>query len=179
MQEDDFMRRITITFVDRGTGTDAKLAAGMLAGALAVQGHRPERSERCVTWEAAGEGPAQVLVLLSEDLLHEPVILSAVDSQTTVVLCSARPAEAVSIELGRPTAKLATVDAEGIASGEGTDLVVALLGGAARVVPEINLESLTQAVWHAYDRTFAYEARAAMRALDLGYALTQEWHTSL
>lgn len=172
------MRTITITFVDHGPGTNARLAASILAHGLRTQGRHPEQSSQSVTFEATNPSPPQVLVLLSEELLHEPVILNAVDSETVVVLCSARSPHDVAEELGRPAARLACVDAEGIAAEQGTDQVIALLGGAARLVPEICLECLTESVWSAYDSQFAYGARAATRALDLGYNLTDEWRAS-
>jgi hypothetical protein len=172
------MRTITITFVDHGLGTEARQATTILASALMAQGRHPQQDAQSVTFTTNNPGPAQVLVLLDEALLHEPVILNAVDSDTAVVLCSARPAKVVLDEMGRPAARLATVDAEGIADEEGTDPVIALLGGAARMVPEICIERLTASVWNAYDRDFAYGARAAARALDLGYTLTQEWRAA-
>jgi hypothetical protein len=172
------MRTITITFVDHRQGTEARQAAAILAGALMAQGRHPELTAQSVTFTTTTPSPAQVLILLHEDLLQEPVILDAVDSETVVVLCSARPAETVLCEMGRPAARLATVDAEGIADEEGTDQIVALLGGAARMVPEICLEMLTASVWNAYDRHFGYGARAATRALDLGYNLIQESRAS-
>lgn len=172
------MRNVTITFVDHGQGTEARQAATILAGALMAQGRQPALNGQSLTFASQNAGPAQILVLLHEDLLLEPVIMNAVDSETAVVLCSARPAQMVLAEMGRPAARLATVDADGIADEEGTDRVVALLGGAARMVPEICLERLTASVWNAYDRQFGYGARAAARALDLGYTLTQETRTS-
>jgi hypothetical protein len=172
------MQTITITFVDHGPGTEARLAAAILASALRSQGYQPAQSAQSVTFQTPNPSPPQVLVLLSEDLLHEPVILNAVDTETTVVLCSARPAQTVVGELGRPAAQVACVDAEGIADEAGTDRVIALLGGAARVVPGICIEKLTESVWSAYDSQFAYGARAAARALDLGYTLVQEWRAS-
>lgn len=172
------MRTITVTFVDHGPGTDARLAASILAQGLRQQGRHPELGSQSVTFETATPCPPQVLVLLSEDLLHEPVILSAVDGDTVVVLCSARPAHDIAEELGRPAARVACVDGEGIAAEQGTDQVIALLGGAARMVPDICLECLTASVWSAYDDQFAYGARAAARALDLGYNLAEEWRAS-
>lgn len=172
------MRTITITFVDHGAGTDARLAASILAQSLRTQGRHPEHSSQSVTFETTTPCPPQVLVLLSEELLHEPVILNAVDSETAVVLCSARPAHDIAGELGRPAARVACVDGEGIAAEQGTDQVIALLGGAARLVPEICLECLTASVWSVYDDQFAYGARAAARALDLGYALAEEWRAA-
>ncbi|HLO01821.1 MAG TPA: hypothetical protein VK191_01775 [Symbiobacteriaceae bacterium] len=172
------MRTITITFVDHGPGTDARLAASILAQSLRTQGRHPEHSSQSVTFQTTNASPPQVLVLLSEDLLHEPVILNAVDSETAVVLCSARSPHDVAGELGRPAARVSCVDGEGIAAEQGTDQVIALLGGAARMVPDICIECLTASVWSAYDSQFAYGARAAARALDLGYTLTEEWQAA-
>lgn len=169
------MRTITVTFVDHGPGTDARRATSILANSLQTQGRLLEHSAQSVTFESKSPSPPQVLVLLHEELLHEPVILNAVDGDTVVVLCSARPAESVIGELGRPAARLACVDAEGIADEAGTDQVIALLGGAARMVPDICIECLTASVWGAYESQFAYGARAAARALDMGYTLTTAW----
>jgi hypothetical protein len=152
-------------------------AAAILCESLRRQGFASSVLGRSVTInmpERPASEPDQIYVVLDEQLLSEVELLNRFDRQSAVVICSARPVQTLRHELGRYTAAIATVDAEGIGDDEGASPVIALLGGAARMLPFIDAEQLGIAIWMKYDRSFPYAARAAVRAFDLGYAQTQQ-----
>ncbi|MFZ5827347.1 MAG: hypothetical protein ACOY94_23860 [Bacillota bacterium] len=164
----------TFVFVDSACGADAQLAASILADCLGRQGLRCTVRNESVTVDDPDEEPRQVLVLLEESLLEHPIVRAHLDSTTTVVVCSARPARIVLDRLGGLPAGVVTVDGFGIAFEAGSDPVTALLGGAARTAPWVDPDVLCAAIWANYDREFAYGARAAIKAFDQGYLQAQQ-----
>jgi hypothetical protein len=160
-----------------GTEEDACVAAAILANSLTRQGYEATAEGPIVTTYAPARResePDNILVVLDEEALHDEGLLGRLDRNSAVIVCSARPARILRHELGRFTAGVAAVDGSGIAMEEGSDPVVALLGGAARMVPFIDPDVLCATVWNYYDRSFPYAARAAMRTFDLGYMQAQQ-----
>lgn len=156
---------------------DSGLAAAILADSLRRQECRARLEGTMVTVPAGQsrpQDPFDVFILLDEVLLSDPQVLSRLHARSALVVCSARPARMLRQRLGRDTAGVATVDASGIATDEGTDPVAAVLGAAARLVSFIDPEALSAAVWTSFDHGFPYAAKAATRAFDLGYMQTQQ-----
>lgn len=158
--------------------TDAKeacLAAAILSNCLRRQGYASVATENTLVTKAANRrenDPDQIFIVLDEALLT-PALINQLDRHCAVVLCSARPARMVRLQLGRSTACITTVDATGIAMDEGSDPMVAMLGGTARMLPFIDPDVLCASVWNNFDRVLPYAACAAMRTFDAGYIQAQ------
>jgi Pyruvate/2-oxoacid:ferredoxin oxidoreductase gamma subunit len=160
-----------------GNTADARLAATILANCLSRQGYRGQAAGNTVLAtlpDHSEQDPGQVFVVLNEAALPSLEQIEPVDRRSAIIVCSARPARVLQKQLGRLFAGVVTVDAEGIAEEEGSDPVLAMLGGAARMVSFIDLDALSAAIWSAYDRELPYAARAAVRTLDLGYMQAQQ-----
>lgn len=170
------MGELRIHFLDNSYGEDGRLAARVLAECLNRQGLE-NRVEDGVLHVSAptrrATDPSEVYVVLDETLLNRPSLLGQIDRKTGVVVCSARPARTLQHELGRFTAGVTAVDASGIGMHEGADPVMAMLGGAARMLPWIDRDMLSSSVWAVYDNHLPYAAHAALRAFDQGYAQAQ------
>lgn len=155
---------------------EACLAAAILSNCLTRQGCVSTAKENTVVVTAPNQrenDPDQIFIVLDESLLT-PDLIERFDRHCAVVLCSARPARTVRLQLGRSPACVTTVDATGIAMDEGSDPVVAMLGGAARMLPFIDPDVLCASVWNNFDRDLPYAARAAMRTFDAGYIQAQQ-----
>lgn len=171
------MTALRFHFLDGARGEDAAMAASILADSLSRQGYAAEACGSSVQIQAElrrESEPEEIYLVLHEELLADPNLLSRLDRKSAVVVCSARPARVLCHELGRFTAGVTTVDADGIAMDEGADPVVVLLGGAARALPVIDPDALCASVWHFFDRDLPYAAHAAIRAFDLGYMQAQQ-----
>jgi hypothetical protein len=167
-----------IRFPEPGSRNDQdwRLAAAILSDGLARQGYACRTEANTVVIELPTESadlPDSVLVVPDPATLAQPDLRRRLDRHNAVVVASARPARTLRQELADIPARVAAVDADGIAEAEGADTLVALLGGIARLVPFIDHEALCAAVWTAYDRGFGYTARSAMRTFDLSYRQTQ------
>lgn len=110
-------------------------------------------------------GPDQLCLLLLSEWLAETTVLKGARA---VVVDSAKPPGVLLQRVEWRPCCLVAVDATGIAQDEGTDTVVPLLGGVARAVPEMDTDALCGTIWSHYDSHFAYAARSALRAFDLG-----------
>ncbi len=161
-------------FVDDARGVEAHLAASILADCLARQGYACTCTEEAVTVPSPDDVDEQCFLLMEESLIDQPIVRAHLDQDSTVVVCSARPARYLLERLNGRPAGLVAVDASGIAFEQGTDPVTALLGGAARAASWIDPDVLSAAIWASYDREFAYGARAALRAFDQGYVQAQQ-----
>lgn len=142
---------------------EALRAAAIMADGLALMGRPRSLHDATVLSDAAWDCPNVSVAL-------EPATLGllAVAPFHGLVVDTGRPACVIQERLNASAAVVA-VDASGIAGEEGTDAVAALLGAMGRLMPCLNLERLSEALWGAYDRGFGYGARAAVRAFDLGY----------
>jgi hypothetical protein len=155
---------------------EACLAAAILSNCLTRQGCVSTANGNTVVANALNRrenDPDQIFIVLDESSLT-PDLVERFDQHCAVVLCSARPARTVHLQLGRAAACITTVDATGIAMDEGSDPVVAMLGGAARMLPFIDPDVLCASVWNNFDRDLPYAARAAMRTFDAGYIQAQQ-----
>lgn len=171
------MTALRFRFLDGARGEAGATAAAILADCLSRQGYAAKACGRSVQIQAElrrETEPDEIYLVLHEELLADPGLLSQLDRKSAVVVCSARPARVVRHELGRFTAGVTTVDADGIAMDEGADPVVAMLGGAARALPVIDPDALCASVWNYFDRDLPYAAHAAIRAFDLGYMQAQQ-----
>jgi hypothetical protein len=160
-----------------GCTAEASKAAAILANCLSRQGCSGETAENLVVANLPterGDEPENVFVVLDDGALHSLGQFEQNGSRSAVIVCSARPAHMLQKELGGFNATITTVDAEGIAMDEGSDSMVAVLGGAARMVSCLDPEALFAAVWSTYDRGLPYAAQAAMRTFDLGYMQAQQ-----
>lgn len=165
----------TFCFMDGTNSQEGRSAAAIWARCLSRQGVACTLAEQTVTaygLPETDEGPNEIFILLDEGLMEQRELEGRLHGQSAVVVPSARPAGVLRQRLGE-TAAIVAVDATGIALDEGADLISALLGGAARAVPWVDPDVLCAAIWCHYDRDFAYTARAAIRAFDLGYAQAQ------
>jgi hypothetical protein len=144
---------------------DCQLGAAIIADSLCRQGYPCRTVNDGIVVVDTPDAPLSIHVVMDDTLID------AARSASAVVVASARPARTLQNHLVRPA--VAAVDAEGLAEQEGADPIVAVLGAAARLLPILNYESLAASVWAAYDRGFGYEARAALRAFDLGYKQAQ------
>jgi len=171
------LSELRFQFIDGKGGEQAHLAAAILSDCLSRQGYDSTSGDTGVVASRgtqSGSDPERIFVVLAEDLLADTSLLAQLNSRSSVVVCSARPASTLRHELGRFTARVTTVDAEGIAADAGADPLVALLGGAARAVPLLDPDILGTSVWSAFDRSLPYAAQAAVRAFDQGYMQAQQ-----
>jgi hypothetical protein len=168
---------LTSKGTENGCTAEARKATAILANCLSRQGCSGETTENSVVANLPterGDEPEHVFVVLDDGALHSLDQFEHNGGRNAVIVCSARPAHILQQQLSGINATISTVDAEGIASEEGSDALIAVLGGAARMVSCIDPEALFAAVWSTYDRGLPYAAQAAMRTFDLGYMQAQQ-----
>lgn len=156
-------------FVDQSGGQEAEEAALLLADGLSRQGYQPKVTGEWLSVEGPGEEEQWLYLLTEEALLNSPVLRAFMNEKALLLISSTKSPEALQERLPAQAAAFALLPTKRIALAEGAEPVSALLGGVARLAPWIDPDRLGEALWAHYDCPYSLTARAATRAMRVGY----------